>query len=126
EVVECIGCLKSNEVPDLMEVTYALGGVMLMLGGKAPTIQEGMHMCADSIRSGKALRKFRELVARQGGDGTYIDHPERYPKSEYRLDVTSSAGGDVDKIDALELGYTSILLGAGRTKVDDVIDPKAG
>ena len=126
EIVECVGCMKAAEVTDLMEVTYALGSLMLVVGGKAPSIREGIKLCRESVESGKALRKFRELVARQGGDGKFLDHPETYPKSAYRREVISTGAGDVGGIDALELGRVSVLLGAGRTKVDEAIDPKAG
>ena len=48
------------------------------------------------------------------------------PRSKYSGEIKSSQSGFVTGIDSLELGLTGIELGAGRTKVDDVIDPKAG
>ena len=126
EVVECIGCMKGEEVPDLMEVTAVLGGTMVMLGGKAPTVDQGMRQCREAIRSGKALAKFREMVRRQGGDQSFIDHPGNYPGSRFSREVKSTIAGHIGSIDALEIGFVSIMLGAGRMKLDDVIDPKAG
>src|SRR5205814_1504799 len=66
EAAECIECMKGVDVPDLMELTYVLGGAMVMVGGKAATIAEGMELCRKNISSGAALNKFRELVGRQG------------------------------------------------------------
>jgi pyrimidine-nucleoside phosphorylase len=126
EVVECIDCLKGKNVPDLMEVTYVLGGAMVMLGGKASSVEEGVTKCKEAIGSGKAFAKFKELVVQQGGDVSYIDHPEKYPQSKYTAEVKSSSSGYITGIDALEIGFSGIMLGAGRMKVDDVIDPKAG
>jgi pyrimidine-nucleoside phosphorylase len=126
EVVECVDCLCGHEVPDLMEVTYALGGAMLMLSKKAATIQEGIATCRKAVESGRAFDKFLDMVKRQGGDRSYIERPETYPKSRYLREIRSTCSGDLDSIDALEVGFVAIMLGAGRMKVDDAIDPKAG
>ncbi|MBI5217282.1 MAG: thymidine phosphorylase [Ignavibacteriae bacterium] len=126
EIVECIDCLKGKVIPDLMEVTYALGGTMVMLGGKAKTIQEGIEQCKEVIHNGKAYDKFIEMVKRHEGNTSYILNPESYPKSKYSVEIKSNHTGYISAIDALEIGLTCIQLGAGRMKVDDVIDPKAG
>lgn len=126
EVVECIDCLHGKEVPDLMELTYVLGGAMLMMGKKVKTIEEGIVQCRESIRSGKALEKFLQLVRKQGGDVSFIQDTEKYPQSKYTKEIISSSFGDLDNVDALEVGFVNVMLGAGRAKVDDVIDPKAG
>ena len=126
EVVECIECMKGKNIPDLMEVTYVLSGAMVMLGGKAGSIEEGISKCKGVLQSGKALDKFIELVRRQGGDVSFIANPEKYPKSKYIIEVKSTSEGYIHNIDALEVGFIGIMLGAGRMKVDDVIDPKAG
>ncbi|MBI1807503.1 MAG: thymidine phosphorylase [Ignavibacteria bacterium] len=126
EVVECIHCLHGEDVPDLMEVTYALGGAMVMLGGKARTIEEGITLCRRAVHTGQAWEKFIQLVERQGGDTSFLETSGKYPRNKFIIEVKSSSVGDIDNIDALEVGYISLMLGAGRTKVDDVIDPKAG
>jgi len=126
EIVECIACLQGKDVPDLMEVTTVLGGAMVMLGGKAATITEGVARCREAITSGAAWRKFLEVAKRQGADTSFLEHPDRYPKSRFQGEIRSAAQGDVDNIDALEVGFAGIMLRAGRMKVDDVIDPKAG
>jgi len=126
EVVECIECMNGRVIPDLMEVTYTLGGAMVMLGGKTKTVEEGITLCRDAVRSGKAWEKFVALVRRQGGDVAFIEHTEKYPQSKFIVEVKSSSSGVINAIDALELGFAGITIGAGRTKVDDIIDPKAG
>jgi pyrimidine-nucleoside phosphorylase len=126
EVVESVECLRGKNVPDVMELTYVLGGAMVMLGEKAHSLAEGMERCRDVVKNGKAYEKFIQLVKRQGGDVSFIEHLEKYPRSKFSGEVKSTQGGYVTAIDALELGLTGIELGAGRMKVDDVIDPKAG
>ncbi len=77
-------------VPDLMEVTYVLGGAMLFLGGKASSIEEGMKTCESAIWSGRAYEKFLELVRVQGGEVSYIENPGKYPEGR-RLSFPSKA-----------------------------------
>lgn len=126
EVVESIECLRGKAIPDVVDLTLTLGGAMVMLGGKASTIQEGYDICKESLSSGKAYDKFIEMVREQGGDTTYIENVELYPRSTYSIEVKSGHNGFITAIDSLELGFTSIVLGAGRMKVEDTIDPKAG
>jgi pyrimidine-nucleoside phosphorylase len=126
EVVEVIECLKGRAVPDLMEVTYVLGGAMLHLGGKAPTIEEGMRLCRSAVWSGKAYEKFLEIVRRQGGDVNLIVDPARYPQPAATVDVISSRPGFITGFATRALGILAIDLGAGRRVVTDQVDPKAG
>jgi pyrimidine-nucleoside phosphorylase len=126
EAVECFDCLQGKEISDLMDVTYLLGGAMVMLGGKAKTIEEGMGKCRDAIKSGKAWEKFKELVKEQDGDVSYLENPSKYAKSKHEVVIKSKSSGYVANIDALEVGFVGISLGAGRMRVDEIIDPKAG
>jgi pyrimidine-nucleoside phosphorylase len=126
EVVESVECLKGKHVPDLMEVTYVLGGTMLWLGNKASSVGEGVERCKEAIMSGLAYRKFCELVQRQGGDSSFLDHPEKYPRSLHTAEVRSATSGFVAGFSTMHIGLLAIELGAGRLTVDDIIDPKAG
>ncbi len=126
EVVESVECLRGKNVPDLMEVTYVLGGAMLWLGGKAGSIEEGMKLCKAAIYSGKAYGKFCQIVARQGGDVSYLENQQKYPAAKYTAEILSPGDGYISGFDTMEIGLLCIDLGAGRKKVDDVIDPAAG
>ncbi len=126
EVVESVECLKGKVVPDLMEVTYVLGGAMLWLGKKAGSIEEGMEKCKAVIANGKAYEKFHELVKQQEGDTSYLDNPKKYPIATYSVEVRSDVNGFVSGYDTMQIGLLAIELGAGRMKVDDVLDMKAG
>ncbi|MDP2207710.1 MAG: thymidine phosphorylase [Bacteroidota bacterium] len=126
EVVESVECMRGKDVPDLMEVTYLLSGAMVMLGGKAKSIEEGISKCKGTIKSGGAYKKFLKMVKRQGGDISFIKDLSKYPKSKFSVEVKSNSAGYVENIDALEVGFVGIMVGAGRMKVDDVIDMKSG
>jgi len=131
EVVESVECLKGSRgkgdaSSDLMEVTHVLSGAMLMLGKKAGTIAEGVAMSRASIDDGSAFLKLLEIVTAQGGDTSAIENLERYPLSKHAIEVKTMESGYVGGIDSLELGISSITLGAGRARIEDAIDPKAG
>ncbi len=131
EVVESVECLKgsrgkSDASSDLMEVTHVLSGAMLMLGKKAGTIAEGVAMSQASIDNGTAFKKLLEIVNAQGGDVSALENLERYPLPKHAIEVKTMEQGYVGVIECLELGLNSITLGAGRARIEDTIDPKAG
>lgn len=126
ETAESVECLQGREISDIMELTYVLGGAMVHLGKKAGSLAEGMERCREVVKNGKAFDKFLQMVKMQNGDVSYIEHLEKYPASKYSETITATSNGYITTIDSLELGLTGITLGAGRTTVDDVIDPKAG
>jgi pyrimidine-nucleoside phosphorylase len=131
EVVESVECLKGargkgDASSDLMEVTHVLSGAMLMLGKKAGTFAEGVTLSRASIDNGTAYSKLLEIVTAQGGDVSALENLERYPLSKHTIEVRTTESGYVGWIDSLELGITSITLGAGRARIEDAIDPKAG
>jgi pyrimidine-nucleoside phosphorylase len=126
EVVESVECLRGRTIPDLMEVTYVLGGAMVWLGGKAGSIEEGMALCRSAIWSGRAYEKFLEIVRHQGGDAGVLENPDRYPGPRFTAEVKSPRAGVVTGFDTLEIGLAATALGAGRRHIDDVIDPTAG
>jgi pyrimidine-nucleoside phosphorylase len=131
EVIESVECLrgavrKNDTSSDLMEVTYVLSGTMVYLGKKAKSIEEGIEKCRKTIEDGSAYRKLLDLVRAQGGSIEAIENLEKYPLPKFAMEVKSSEKGFVNEIDSFELGLTSISLGAGREKIDDSIDMKAG
>jgi pyrimidine-nucleoside phosphorylase len=131
EVVESVECLRgavgnNDTSSDLMEVTYMLSGTMVYLGKKAKTIEEGIEKCRKAIENGSAYHKLLDLVQAQGGNVDAIENLEQFPLPKFAMEIKSRGQGFVHAIDSFELGWTSISLGAGREKIDDVIDMKAG
>jgi pyrimidine-nucleoside phosphorylase len=126
EVVEVIDCLRGTETPDLMEVTYALAGLMIHLGRKARTVSEGMSIARDVVRRGLAFESFVELVRAQGGDTSVVEETLRYRNASSIVEVLAPCDGFVHSTDARRLGILAIELGAGRRKMTDMVDPTAG
>jgi pyrimidine-nucleoside phosphorylase len=126
EVVEVIEVLRGRGPDDLKELCIELAGWMFHLGGTADTVAKGKLEAERLIVSGKALEKFRQMVALQGGDVRTLEHPEKLPRAKYRYDVNSTKSGYVTAMDCEAVGTACVVLGGGREKKEDAVDPAVG
>lgn len=126
EVAESIACLRGEGPDDLMAVTMALGAQMLMLGGVAADVTEAEAKLQTVVANGRALAKFREIVAAQGGDARVVDEPERLPQAKLQVELTATVDGCVTDVDAMAVALAALRLGAGRARAEDRIDHAVG
>lgn len=126
EVAEAITVLKGAGPPDLIEVTFALGAEMLVLATLASTREGARAMMDAAIGSGKALRKFEEIVTAQGGDGAVVKDPSRLPQVRHKADFNAQREGVVQSVDPRAIGHGVIALGGGRRNMEERIDPSVG
>ena len=126
EVAEVIEVLRGRGPEDLRELCLELAARMFHLGGAADTVVQGKLLTEQLIASGKALETFRQMVALQGGDTRTIDDPGRLPRANFTQDVTSAKGGYVTSIDCEAVGHVCVILGGGREKKEDTVDPAVG
>jgi pyrimidine-nucleoside phosphorylase len=126
EVKEAIAALNGKGPVYLMEECYTLGAWMLVLGGKASDEDEARAALQNSIASGAALAKFREMVEAQDGDFSYIEQPEKFPKASIVEEAAAEKPGYIHSINTEGVGMASMSLGAGRMKKEDPIDYSAG
>ncbi|MGW8959371.1 pyrimidine-nucleoside phosphorylase [Paenibacillus sp. NPDC055715] len=126
EVKEAIDTLRGEGPKDLEELCMALGSQMVFLAGKANSLEDAEEKLKEVIRNGKALEKFKEFIANQGGDASVVDHPERLPQAQYLIEVPAKQDGVVAEIVADEIGTAAMLLGAGRATKESEIDLAVG
>lgn len=126
EVVEAIETLKGNGPQDLLEMCYVLGSQMVVLAKKAHNLEEARKLLVEALVSGKALEKFKQMIANQGGDITIIDQPERLLTARYKIQIPAKKTGYIRRIVANEIGSAAMLLGAGRRVKEDTIDHSVG
>ncbi|MBF8981920.1 pyrimidine-nucleoside phosphorylase [Lutibacter sp. B2] len=126
EVKEAIETLKGKGPEDLTELCLALGAHMLVLGGKAENADEARKILEEIIASGKGLEKFKEFIEAQGGDSSYIDHPELFKTPSIVEVVKSKKSGYVKGIKADDVGKAALVVGAGRETKESVIDLSVG
>jgi len=126
EVIEAIQSLKGRGPEDLRKVTLALGAYMLILGRKAKNFKEAKEKLEESIKSGKALHKFKQMVKKQGGDPGVVDDYRLLPWAKHKITIESGQTGYVKSINTLKIGLSAVKLGAGRERLDSKIDPGVG
>jgi pyrimidine-nucleoside phosphorylase len=126
EVAECVAVLRGRGPEDLHELCLELAGWMFRLGGAAATLEEGKRRASDLIASGQALEKFRQMIGLQGGDPAVVDDDARLPRARYTAEVLSPRAGFVDSMQCEQMGIASALLGGGRERKEDAIDPGVG
>ena len=126
EVAESIEVLSGAGPADLRELCLELAAWMFFLGERVKTVEEGKKLSADVIVSGHAREKFREIVGLQGGDVGVIDDPRRLAHARQTLDVTSPSDGFIAATQCEQLGVACVVLGGGREKKEDTIDPAVG
>ncbi len=126
EIAECIEVLGGGGPADLRELCIELSSWMFFLGERTANVADGRRLAGEMITSGRARDKFREIIAQQGGDPKVVDEPQRLPKARAKLDVTATTAGFISAIECERLGIACGVLGGGREKKEDTIDPAVG
>jgi pyrimidine-nucleoside phosphorylase len=126
EVREAIDTLHGHGPHDLTEHCLTIAAYMLQLGDKARTPEVARSLAEKLLNDGSAWNKFVEWIGAQGGDVEQIQNPDRLPRAPIVREVLASQSGHVQSINALEVGLTSVDLGAGRAKKGDPIDYAVG
>ena len=125
EIEECIDVLAGRGPSDVVELCVALAARMLRLAGGGDEHATNARV-RDVLASGAALEKFRQVVENQGGDPRIVDDCTRLPQVPASGSFTAPRAGFVGTMHADLIGRASMLLGAGRERLDSAIDPGAG
>lgn len=130
EVQEAVEVLSGqvDESDPLFEVCMLLGENMLVLGNLAEDEPTARKMLIEKIKDGSGLKKLQNMITLQGGDASYltVENMKKLVAVKQHIDVTSDFDGYITKMDAQKIGNAAQMLGAGRAKKEDVIDPAVG
>jgi pyrimidine-nucleoside phosphorylase len=126
EVREAIATLQGHGPADLLELALVLGNELLAMAGQGESDEARRARLLDGLQRGAALAKLRAFVVNQGGDGTYIDDPDRLPTAPVQTPLPAPQDGTIAAIDAEALGRATVALGAGRATKADTIDHAVG
>jgi pyrimidine-nucleoside phosphorylase len=126
EVLEVIEVLRGGGPEDLQQLCLELAGWMLYLGNVSATVGAGRQRAAELLSSGKALEKFGQMVELQGGDPRTLDDPKRLPQAQHTMKVPSARGGYLTSLQCEQFGTASVILGGGRERKEDSVDPAVG
>jgi pyrimidine-nucleoside phosphorylase len=126
EVIEVVEILRGEGPEDLRQLCLELAGWMLQLGRVADTVADGKKQSEKLIASGKALDRFRRMVELQGGDPGAIDDPKKLPQARHTMIVSSPKNGYVTSLQCEQVGTACVILGGGRERKEDSVDPAVG
>jgi pyrimidine-nucleoside phosphorylase len=126
EVAESLECLKGHGPDDLVSLSIELAAEMVMMGGRADSLEDARVVCKQTIADGSALERFRRLVAEQGGDPRVADDPALLPAPRRRVVLKAPSNGFVRFLAARPIGHATMLLGAGRARMDSPVDHAVG
>lgn len=125
EVEESLQVLRGEGPADLEVLCRQLAANMLYLAGRGSLEQCG-QLAEEAVNSGRALETFALMVAAQGGDAAYIRGEKTFDRASQSFTINAANSGFVHFIETDDIGRAAGLLGAGRSRKDDVIDPLAG
>lgn len=128
EMKEAIEVLSGAVPPDdpLYTVCFAIAAQMLKLSGIVESEEQAYPMLTAAIESGEALKRLRTMLALLGGDVSFVDEPEKLVQVRKIIPVCARIRGFVGDMNAKRIGSAALLLGAGRVKLSDRIDPAVG
>src|SRR5947209_13460141 len=126
EIMEASQTLQNAGPADLTKLSLELAARMIFLGKKTATLDEARRVAEKHLVDGSAYRKFKEAVQAQGGNPQALDKFELLPNATGMREITSPRAGYVAAIDAQDIGIASNMIGAGRDRKEDPIDPAVG
>ncbi|HET9696139.1 MAG TPA: thymidine phosphorylase [Terriglobales bacterium] len=126
EIAECVEILNGGGAQDLRELSLQLSAWMFHLGERTKSVAEGYKLAELAISSGKAKEKFREIIRLQGGDAKVMDDPTRLPQAKHTVEFKAAQAGFVSSMDCERIGTACVVLGGGREKKEDSVDPGVG
>ncbi|MFC0473369.1 pyrimidine-nucleoside phosphorylase [Halalkalibacter kiskunsagensis] len=126
EVKEAIEMLKGEGPEDLRELCLTLGSHMVYLAKQASSIEDARQKLEDVIANGAALKVLKTFIQAQNGDPSIVDHPEKLPEANFKIEVKANQSGTVSAIVADKIGTAAMLLGAGRATKESHIDLAVG
>lgn len=126
EVMECVEVLQGGGDAELRDLSVELAAWMFYLGEKTASVNDGRKLSDELIANGAAFEKFCEVARLQGGDEAALRNLKKLPQGKNRVDVCSQSAGFIHSINCEQVGVASLVLGGGREKKEDSIDPAVG
>lgn len=126
EVIEAFETLKGRGPDDFNFLCRELAAEMLVLGRVATDAVRGRALYDEIIGSGAGTAKMRQIIKAQHGDPRVLDDYDLLPRASNEQPVVASETGYVQAIDTEAIGHASMLLGAGRSRMDTSIDHGVG
>jgi thymidine phosphorylase len=126
EVMEASQTLQNAGPTDLTKLCIELAARMIFLAKVAPSLDDARRLAEERLVDLSGYRKFKDVVQAQGGNAQALDRFELLPNATGMREITSPRAGYVSSINAEDIGRASNMIGAGRDRKEDTIDPAVG
>ena len=126
EVIECFEILKGRGPEDVVDVVTRLAARMIVLAGLETDADIASTRARQALSSGRALETFTRMIACQGGNPAVAEDYSLLPAAPDRALYRAPRNGFVTAMRAEYLGRATNLLGAGRARAADPVDPAVG
>jgi pyrimidine-nucleoside phosphorylase len=126
EIIESFDTLRGKGPEDFNTLCRELSAEMLLMGEAAKDLERARLLYDEMISSGKALEKMRRIIEIQYGNPDVVDNYDLLPQAKNRKSITAKHAGYIQAIDTEAIGHASMLLGAGRLRLDSEIDLGVG
>jgi pyrimidine-nucleoside phosphorylase len=126
EVEEAIRILRGEITGDLDELIRELSAQMLMLSDVYETREQALDAVQSAVESGKAARKLEQMIELHGGNPAVVEDLSLLPKAKQTVSLRAETSGYVTSMQTDEIGMAAVIIGAGREKKGDPIDPAVG
>lgn len=128
EVAEAVEMLKGAEGDRrLREVTLALCGELLALGGLAESPTAGAEFAETALAEGRAAEAFQRMVAGLGGPKDFLERADAYlAQAPVVRPLPARRSGYVRAQATREIGLAIMQLDGGRRRTGEEIDHRVG
>lgn len=124
EVKEAVECLEGRGPDDLRDLVIECAAQLLLLTAKATTLEAARDQARQSLISGAANQRWRQMLEAQGADWSAFE--KKLHRRETPLEVQSDRSGYISDCNARLLGEIIRDLGGGRLHQDAPINPDVG
>ncbi|HPN31577.1 MAG TPA: pyrimidine-nucleoside phosphorylase, partial [bacterium] len=126
EIIQSIEILKGNGPEDITKLVKYESAYMIMLGGLTDNFEEALEKVETVIKNGKALDVYGKMIAAQNGNADVINDYGLFPQTKEMIEIKSPETGYISEIDAMGVGISALILGAGRETKESIIDYAVG
>ncbi|MCU0228811.1 MAG: thymidine phosphorylase [Bryobacterales bacterium] len=126
EIMEVSQTLQNMGPADLTRISLELAARMIHLGKVAKSLDEAREIAQTKLIDLSGYRKFKDVIAAQGGNPQVLDRFELLPNALGAREITTPRGGYVSAINAEDIGRAAAMIGGGREIFSDAVDPAVG
>lgn len=126
EVRESVDVLRGGGPADVRELTLLLGVEMVALARQEPASAALREELESLLDGGGAWERWCAIVEAQGGHPSVFDREDGLPVAPQTEVFSAPAEGWLSAVQTRDIGRAAMHLGAGRARMEDVIDPAVG